>query len=490
MLIAVLSGVRGSSPALEAALAAIELMQPARTLVLGDAGEGPDQLAVAARLETLAARSPAFEWHRTLPGERRTLLKTEHHQLDLLGGEPDEEAAAEPGHALIVAGVERAYVVAREGGVLISPGSLGAAPGGDPRASIALVLLEAEPELRAWIERVPYELGPVIAGAARELAPHRPGKKAARRFLRSLLGKDAGSLEPLQASDSGVDAVVKLLAPRIRDVYRRATEKAALDAVEGVHQIRVATRRLRAALSLASGLMPQADSKRARERLSVLASHLGARRAADVLAEHLAQIPVESDAQAAVLDRMKALAAARQRRTSRQLQRRFPREVLILEGAELVAAMMRPLPSAPPLWAAFRKELERRADRVRAVVRSIEDPADDHGHHELRIALKRLRYTCELASAPFEELGALELGQQIRVLQDALGELHDRVELLDLLESRRVRRKAPLAGVQELGARLRHERDALYDVAARQVRSVAPSLLSCLELSLERLAGR
>lgn len=485
VLVAVLAEVHANLAALDATLQAVREVGPRRTIVVGDlVPEGPDLEAVTQRLVSGAA----IEWIRD-PAPGAVLASGREHQLAFAGAALPESPAPEVGRrAMVVTGPVAPSIREENGWLVVAPGQVGGAQHGDPRSSFALVMLDVEPRARAWTERVAFDLTTTFDAGERAVAEGRATEPAIERYLRSFLGKDVAHLEPLHRADRGSDALIKLMMPRVRDVYRRASERHVESAVEHVHQVRVGTRRLRTALEIARPLMDARAARRARQNLRRLGSTLGRARAADVLLEHLDAIATESSAEEAVVGRMKRLAEVRLRRARAAIELRYPRHAMIREGVELVSALMQPAKDAASLLTVMRRELEQRTRQVRSHLPCLAHPEDDEGHHLLRIALKRLRYACEIVEAPFPELGAAIAAGRLRTLQDALGALHDRAELLALVERPRVMRRAPAAGIASLTERLRAQHEAQRHAALPTTEAEARAVLDGLaeELAVRR----
>jgi CHAD domain-containing protein len=79
-------------------------------------------------------------------------------------------------------------------------------------------------------------------------------------------------------------SVVKV---RSKEVFKQSEGVLDLDHVERVHDMRVATRRLRAALEIFEGCFPRKRHRKALKRVKALADALGERRDADVEIELL-----------------------------------------------------------------------------------------------------------------------------------------------------------------------------------------------------------
>jgi CHAD domain-containing protein len=86
------------------------------------------------------------------------------------------------------------------------------------------------------------------------------------------------------------DAAASAVAVRAEEVF--AFEEGVLDTsdIERVHDMRVATRRLRAVMEIFAPCFPRTEHRRALKEVKALADALGARRDPDVAVEELEQI--------------------------------------------------------------------------------------------------------------------------------------------------------------------------------------------------------
>lgn len=198
---------------------------------------------------------------------------------------------------------------------------------------------------------------------------------------------------------------------------------------EGVHQMRVAVRRLRAALK--AGHLENAEQLQA--ELKWLGGALGAVRDLDVQLDHLRGLAAdfEPDEQDAVERLLKGLLLDRRRARQRMLGvLRSRRYTALLESLEAVnagpAANGEP-PAKKKQWAASLVELIKRPYRKLAKDADAlgSDPPDDD-LHALRIRGKRLRYAAELA-APVGGKQVQKLIKATKGLQDVLGDHQDAV---------------------------------------------------------------
>ena len=199
---------------------------------------------------------------------------------------------------------------------------------------------------------------------------------------------------------------------------------------EGVHQARVATRRIRSDLRTFRRLLDAEWTRRLRDELALLATILGAVRDGDVLHARLqADARTISPQSARGVDRVLAALASEREEAHAELLAalRSNRYVALLDS--LVAAANAPallleadLPAATVLPSLVRTPWRSLAKRVRA----LGDTPTDDGLHAIRIRTKRVRYAAEAVS-PLVGKQARELAVRAAELQDVLGELNDAV---------------------------------------------------------------
>lgn len=102
----------------------------------------------------------------------------------------------------------------------------------------------------------------------------------------------------LDREGSFSQAAVRVIKVRSKEVFARSDGVLDLDKVERVHDMRVATRRLRAALEIFEPCFPHKRQRKALKKVKALADALGERRDADVeiaLLEGLVEEAAEAD---------------------------------------------------------------------------------------------------------------------------------------------------------------------------------------------------
>ncbi|MCS6849527.1 MAG: CHAD domain-containing protein [Anaerolineae bacterium] len=195
---------------------------------------------------------------------------------------------------------------------------------------------------------------------------------------------------------------------------------------EAVHRARVATRRLRAALSLFRDYLPP-EAQRLRDELRWIARLLGGVRDLDVQLERLATWR-EEDAtlEPCALDSLEALLAHQRDQTRAKLLRglnsaRYERLVaeftgFLRSGTGVEAGEQCAQPARKEMPGLIR----RRYDKVRALGDDIAEDSSPSEYHELRIRCKRLRYALEFAEPLYGKVIRSYLPRLI-ALQDLLG---------------------------------------------------------------------
>ena len=246
---------------------------------------------------------------------------------------------------------------------------------------------------------------------------------------------------------------------------------------EGVHQMRVAVRRIRSAIAGFKQLLPAADRRRISSELGWLVDILGRARNFDVFATELllparAELAHEAgiDDLAAALDRERTAAYARAERAI--LSQRHAAGMLRLSHwfeargwrdgqAPQSALLTSPIGDlAPRLLDRRWRQLQKRSKRFGRLTAP--------QRHKLRIAAKKLRYTMELLGSLFDQDDLQRFMKRLKRLQDDLGYANDVSVARDiLLELCSGARRGPLA---RAGARLLEWHEKAIAKAERKLR--------------------
>jgi CHAD domain-containing protein len=241
------------------------------------------------------------------------------------------------------------------------------------------------------------------------------------------------------------------------------------DAPDAVHQMRVATRRLRSTLKSFGGVLRAADCEQLGDELKWLGGVLGTARDAEVLAAHVqagldrlppeliigpvrARVrahfaPVEAEARAAVLAALDG-----------------DRYLALLDGLDTLLSDP-PLtpeagrPAAEVLPAAIRRTRRRVHRRIRRARHTPAGPGRDTALHEARKAAKHARYAAEAASPVFGKR-ARRFAKRVKKVQSVLGDQHDSVVTRATVRDLGVR--AHLAGENAFTFGVLYEQDACH----------------------------
>jgi putative phosphoesterase len=224
-----------------------------------------------------------------------------------------------------------------------------------------------------------------------------------------------------------------MLLRHVSELQDRARAAKSMDA-EGVHQMRVASRRVRAGLPIFSTCFKVGQYDRWRRGIKGVTKALGEARDIDVQVEFLQGLLEKvSDAQApgvrSVLD-----SQVQQRK---DLQGQVVGWLDNLKDEGILSEMEDRLTKVVQRQEARKADVRSRAGyaaglanvslRVVAVLKLEEyvaDPQAKEKHHALRIAVKRLRYTLEAFKPLFDDQLKKEIGE-LKEVQDLLGALHD-----------------------------------------------------------------
>jgi triphosphatase len=233
---------------------------------------------------------------------------------------------------------------------------------------------------------------------------------------------------------------------------------------DGVHQMRVGSRRLRAALSLFAGILRDVQTAAIKTELKWLAGELAPARQLDVLMKRVVAPVKQRHARAdgvpslshelaekrkaALVRAQSAVTSARYRALTLEIAAWLetgawtnPRDDLVRDRGDI------------PIEVSAAEQLGRRWKKIRKKAKAI-TRLDARSRHKLRIQTKKVRYACEF----FANL-ALEH------LQDALGDLNDIVVHEQLIATIGVRRRRASRNRAFAAGLLTGREDARLDTA-------------------------
>lgn len=277
--------------------------------------------------------------------------------------------------------------------------------------------------------------------------------------------KGAGAVLPL-----GAPRAARWLALRFLDEAQDA--RARLDDpadAEGLHDFRVALRRLRSTLRAYPDALQGSIRRKDRRRLRALAQATGATRDGEVMIGWMeARREALSEAATPGLDalverlrgRQESLAGALRKEVSADFARehRRLRQRLAAYTASVDAVDPR---ESPAMRHVLAERVSAEADALRQRLAEIVSVAQQEAAHEGRIAAKRLRYLLEPFADDLAE--AREIVKRLKRLQDVLGEMHDaHVAEGVVAAARESASDEERAGLEELATEARREMERRF----------------------------
>jgi triphosphatase len=248
-------------------------------------------------------------------------------------------------------------------------------------------------------------------------------------------GKDAGKMTPTAPLAEAGRALLYEQYQKLRRAEPAAREG---NDPEGVHQMRVATRRLRAMLKVMEETVydPTVTAK-LRRQLRGLANALGEVRDTDVFLGHLAkhEAGLNEEGRAGMLPLRQTLERRRENARVRMLEELDAsstakhldklEKFVTTEGAGVQLPKVEEHEVAPSLVRHFAgSTILRRYEEVLAYETAVNAQTPLEMMHRLRVTCKRLRYTLEFFMDALPP-SAKELHEQLVAVQDDLGDLND-----------------------------------------------------------------
>ena len=289
-----------------------------------------------------------------------------------------------------------------------------------------------------------------------------------------------------------------VLATAIGDQLDVACRAASDPGPDGIHDLRVSTRRLRAALELWLENAPGKRLDRCRKRFKRLGRRLGSVREADVNIEGLADLALGRPSDAIAIEFLAASVTRERKRRARRLRQEQERSDLPGLSQEIRSELGERLDSeAEPVSVAAvaRRELARRLPALEALLETALREPSAPALHRLRIGLKKFRYSVELCAPAYDGRRLPPLVGRLKALQDALGAAQDARALHDVFAKRRLElreeglanaERSLLAPMRAVAAILRNRREA----ARRELESSRQErFLSGFETALVGAAG-
>ena len=316
-----------------------------------------------------------------------------------------------------------------------------------------------------------------------DLAPGLPKVVQIRPETRRKAGRGYGLLgvtdvpQPVQAGPvtldpaTTVEAALQCFGQRCLNHLLRNEPAALAGEPEGIHQMRVAMRRLRSVLSALKPMLPPAHHRWTSEELRWLTHALAPARNWDIFTADLLR-PVndalpdrhemkhlvsaaERSRRAAFDDAKQAILSQRHTEAMLRLLRWFAarawRDQQISENTALLLAPISDV--APDLIERCHRKARRRCKRF--------DELTPAARHKLRIALKKLRYTIEFLGSLFDKDEVRAFVKRLKSLQDYLGHANDVRVAYDLMDQIRETKNHNAGTIDRAGGIVFgwHERD-------------------------------
>lgn len=314
------------------------------------------------------------------------------------------------------------------------------------------------------LSRVEVEVDPTAVERARPfvtdlVAANRLTEAGTSKFEAALIA--TGQTIPHAAADLGSTVVgaeltaaeVACAVLRKQFAVFRANEPGTRlgDDIEALHDMRVATRRLRAAMA---AFRPFLSPRilRFRDQLGWVAAALGEVRDLDVQLERMHEWREEStpDRSAALESIQKLLETRRMAARRRMLavldSRRYQRLCEQFTNALRLGPPRTFAPGRAPVLSVAPDMVERRYKRARKAGDAIGKDSPPEAYHLLRIDAKKLRYALEFVGNGIYGKPAIEFSARVTALQDVLGLHQDAyvaIEMLDEVARSSGRRLSP-----------------------------------------------
>jgi len=209
------------------------------------------------------------------------------------------------------------------------------------------------------------------------------------------------------------------------------------DDIEPVHQARVASRRMRAAFRMFEDCFEDKRLAKWQKRIRALTKGLGAARDKDVqidFVETFRQTAEGADRRnhpgiKRLLLRLQQARDTLQPEVLKSLEKRGKGDALAEMHGELEKILFTlksndvPLQS-PAVWARGAEQIHSKKHDLFVYEHTLDDPENQAGHHQMRIAAKRLRYTMEICDLAYDGRLAPFI-KSVKTVQTFLGDVHD-----------------------------------------------------------------
>lgn len=248
---------------------------------------------------------------------------------------------------------------------------------------------------------------------------------------------------------------------RLQGVWRLAPLAAwRPEEIEHAHQLRVATRRARAALQLFEDLLPRKRTRRIGKSLRELRQAAGEARDLDVLGQRLGKVAQEAP-QSSLQPMVEQLQIRRRQAQEPLIQafHKIRRAKFKSRSRALVKRLRWPHATPEPAFAdAVRARLTPLVEQFFQAAR--EDLSNPKALHRMRVCGKQLRYSMELLAGAFDEFFREELYPIFEAVQEKLGAINDHVVGIQLLSAWLERGDGPSQEIADLIVEEQQQYDA------------------------------
>lgn len=258
-----------------------------------------------------------------------------------------------------------------------------------------------------------------------------------------------------------------LLAERGADFFRCWERTASTFDPEDIHDLRVASRRLRESLALFESSYPEERIRYLRKRVGKVTALLGELRNLDVwlafMGDEVSELEDEDGEISARLGRFE--------QERKETRKKVERDLRKLNYASLRKYFVRtvhapflfdPPPGVPdpftPIEDYARSAVELRLAPILNLVPVALIPDQADAQHQLRIAVKRFRYRLEILSPLMDQAGYRELHGHVKEYQEILGRIHD----LDVFAAMTEATDLPVSAKNAIGAHLAVKRSDFF----------------------------
>lgn len=363
------------------------------------------------------------EWENEVAGARPDLTKTRHTPLEDVATRKRPDKLKPVFHTDVRRTIRTRHVRQSRVELAVDQGRIAAGRRSRPVAELEL-------ELKSGHIADLFRLARVFerkAGAELDLR-----SKAEQGFeLVTGNGPDAHRAEPIQLTPelSPRDAFRVIAHSALRHVTANADPVRGKDS-EGVHQMRVGLRRLRAAISLFGDVLPRARTTQIKAELKWLTGELAPARETDVFVKEsilpLAEQGVPRRGARAMRKTFSVQRKAAFRRAGEAVASARYRRLLI-DVAEWIETMQPRADDGLSIAPYAAQLLDRRTRKVRKQGKRLND-LDPQQRHKLRIRVKKLRYGVDFFKGLYRDRDQNDLAdfsERLKQLQSALGSLND-----------------------------------------------------------------